>query len=158
RAEAGAGAAVRHQRKNRSDAARHSADHRSAGRPRPRGRRKREAGVGVREPLRRRRRRRNRRSPAVLAELLHRKGLDVYVVMALAFPLIVIALLVGHETVAQAYIGPGAGISVIGTAVAFVGSVIFTVIGFIWYPLKRLFLALKKVGPTPLDQEDAAQS
>jgi len=75
-----------------------------------------------------------------------------------AFSLMVIALLITREAVAHAYIGPGAGISVIGTAVAFVGSVIFAVIGFIWYPLKRLFLALKKLGPSTVDQEDAARS
>jgi uncharacterized membrane protein len=75
-----------------------------------------------------------------------------------AFPLIVVALLVAHASVAEAYIGPGAGISVIGTAVAFVGSVIFAVLGFIWYPLKRLFLALKRLAPAAHDREDATQS
>jgi uncharacterized membrane protein len=37
-----------------------------------------------------------------------------------------------------AYIGPGAGISVIGTVVAFLGAVVFAIVGFIWYPIKRL--------------------
>jgi uncharacterized membrane protein len=44
---------------------------------------------------------------------------------------------------AAAYIGPGAGISVIGTAVAFVGALVFAIIGFVWYPLKRLAAALR---------------
>jgi hypothetical protein len=44
---------------------------------------------------------------------------------------------------AEAYIGPGAGISVIGTAVAFVGAVVFALIGFVWYPIKRLRASLR---------------
>jgi uncharacterized membrane protein len=45
--------------------------------------------------------------------------------------------------VAQAYIGPGAGISVVGTALAFLGAVIFAIIGFVWYPLKRLLAFIR---------------
>lgn len=56
--------------------------------------------------------------------------------------------------VADAYIGPGAGITVIGTAVAFVGAVIFAIVGFIWYPLKRLRAALR--GPQPEDGDEKA--
>jgi hypothetical protein len=44
----------------------------------------------------------------------------------------------------SAYIGPGAGISVIGTAVAFVGAVIFAIVGFVWYPIKRLLAFLRR--------------
>ena len=51
-----------------------------------------------------------------------------------------------HTCLAEAYIGPGAGISVIGTAVAFVGSVLFAIVGFVWYPLKRLWMAIRRVG------------
>ena len=40
---------------------------------------------------------------------------------------------------AQAYIGPGAGISAIGTVVALVGALLLMIVGFVWYPLKRLF-------------------
>jgi hypothetical protein len=43
-----------------------------------------------------------------------------------------------------AYIGPGAGISVIGTAVAFIGSLIFAIVGFVWYPLKRLLGIMRR--------------
>ncbi|MEQ9037642.1 MAG: hypothetical protein RIE24_04745 [Silicimonas sp.] len=39
---------------------------------------------------------------------------------------------------ALAYIGPGAGLSAIGTFVALVGALLLAIIGFIWYPLKRL--------------------
>ena len=39
---------------------------------------------------------------------------------------------------AQAYIGPGAGVSAIGTLIALVVGVLLAVIGFVWYPFKRL--------------------
>jgi len=42
-----------------------------------------------------------------------------------------------------AYIGPGAGISVIGTVVAFLGAVVFAIVGFVWYPIKRLLAFLR---------------
>lgn len=39
---------------------------------------------------------------------------------------------------ALAYIGPGAGLSAIGTAIAAVGAFFLLIVGFIWYPIKRL--------------------
>ena len=39
---------------------------------------------------------------------------------------------------AHAYIGPGAGLSAIGSVVALFGGLLLLVIGFLWYPLKRM--------------------
>jgi hypothetical protein len=39
---------------------------------------------------------------------------------------------------ANAYIGPGAGLTAIGTVIALIGGLVLGVIGFIWYPIKRL--------------------
>ena len=39
---------------------------------------------------------------------------------------------------ALAYIGPGAGLSAIGTVVAVIGAVLLLVVGFVWYPVRRL--------------------
>lgn len=39
---------------------------------------------------------------------------------------------------AYAYIGPGAGISAIGAALALIGALALAIVGFVWYPLKRL--------------------
>jgi hypothetical protein len=41
-------------------------------------------------------------------------------------------------TLAHAYIGPGAGISAIGAALALLAAVFFAIVGFVWYPVKRL--------------------
>jgi hypothetical protein len=51
---------------------------------------------------------------------------------------------------AEAYIGPGAGITVFGTVIALVAAVLLALLGFIWYPLKRLRakLAKKKAAKT----------
>lgn len=47
-----------------------------------------------------------------------------------------------------AYIGPGAGISAIGTVIAFVGAILLAIVGFVWYPVKRLLAKMKKKGDT----------
>lgn len=45
---------------------------------------------------------------------------------------------------ALAYIGPGAGLSAIGTAIAVIGAFVLLIVGFIWYPVKRLLRGRKK--------------
>lgn len=47
-------------------------------------------------------------------------------------------LLFAMPGVAEAYIGPGAGLSAIGTIIALIGAVLLAVVGFVWYPLKRI--------------------
>lgn len=38
---------------------------------------------------------------------------------------------------ALAYVGPGTGLSVIGSILALVGALFLALLGFIWYPIKR---------------------
>jgi hypothetical protein len=40
------------------------------------------------------------------------------------------------------YVGPGAGLAIIGAAIAFVASLFLGILGFVWYPFKRLYRAL----------------
>jgi len=51
-------------------------------------------------------------------------------------------LLMSHlftvPSVAQAYVGPGAGLSAIGSILAFLVAILLLVVGFLWYPIKRL--------------------
>lgn len=47
-------------------------------------------------------------------------------------------------TPAAAYIGPGAGIGAIGTVLAVIGGLFLMIVGFIWYPVKRLIRRLRK--------------
>ncbi len=39
---------------------------------------------------------------------------------------------------ADAYLGPGAGLSAIGSALALIGAVLAALFGFLWFPIKRL--------------------
>lgn len=36
------------------------------------------------------------------------------------------------------YVGPGAGLSAIGTVLALIGGIFLAIAGFVWYPIKRL--------------------
>lgn len=49
---------------------------------------------------------------------------------------------------AQAYIGPGAGLSAIGSALALLGAVLLLIVGFVWYPVKRLMRRRKQAAPS----------
>ena len=39
---------------------------------------------------------------------------------------------------AHAYVGPGAGLTALGTVVALVAALALALVGFVWYPLKRM--------------------
>ncbi len=39
---------------------------------------------------------------------------------------------------AHAYMGAGAGLSAIGSVLSFIGVVLLMIVGFVWYPVKRL--------------------
>lgn len=54
---------------------------------------------------------------------------------------------------AQAYVGPGAGLSAIGTVLALIGAVVLAVFGFLWYPIKRL-LAKRRSKSSPSSESE----
>lgn len=56
---------------------------------------------------------------------------------------------------AMAYIGPGAGLSAIGSVFAFLGVIFLLIVGFIWYPIKRLFRGREDPKPTGKPAEAA---
>ena len=45
---------------------------------------------------------------------------------------------------AQAYIGPGAGLTAVGTGLALLAALLLAIAGFIWYPVKRLLRKRKQ--------------
>lgn len=53
-------------------------------------------------------------------------------------PVLVIILVCLLCRPAMAYIGPGTGLSAIGAFLAVVAGIIVALLGFIWYPIKRL--------------------
>jgi len=54
-----------------------------------------------------------------------------------------ICILLSVPCVAEAYIGPGAGLSAIGSFLALVGAVFLAIVGFVWFPLKRTLFRKK---------------
>jgi len=56
---------------------------------------------------------------------------------------------------AHAYVGPGAGLSAIGVLVALIGAIALAIVGFVWYPLKRLF---RKLAPGKAGTHDRSGS
>ncbi|MEZ5863116.1 MAG: hypothetical protein R3D25_03230 [Geminicoccaceae bacterium] len=52
--------------------------------------------------------------------------------------ILLVALVLLVPSLAHAYIGPGAGITAIGSLLALVGAVLLALVGFVWYPIKRL--------------------
>jgi hypothetical protein len=57
--------------------------------------------------------------------------------------LVLFVVWLATPSTAEAYIGPGAGISVIGTIIAFLAAIVFAIVGFVWYPVKRLRAAMR---------------
>lgn len=56
--------------------------------------------------------------------------------------LLSIALVV-MPAAAQAYVGPGAGLTAIGTLIALFAAMLLALVGFVWYPIKRMRRARK---------------
>lgn len=52
------------------------------------------------------------------------------------FALLVMLLAVAEP--AHAYVGPGSGLAFLGSLFALVGAIAVALIGFVWYPVKRL--------------------
>lgn len=64
---------------------------------------------------------------------------------------------------ALAYVGPGAGLTAIGSAIALVGAILLGIVGFVWYPVKRLLRRRSETderddeAPSALDENDRDQ-
>lgn len=54
-------------------------------------------------------------------------------------PAFLLVLFLTQSVPAHAYIGPGAALSAFGAAAALIGAVLLAVVGFLWYPLKRVW-------------------
>lgn len=65
------------------------------------------------------------------------------------------AALLGADA-AYAYIGPGAGLTAIGTVLALIGGVLLGIVGFVWYPIKRLIRKIR--GPKAAQKSSAAEA
>ena len=55
----------------------------------------------------------------------------------------------------MAYIGPGGGLSAIGVLLAVVVGIVVAVLGFVWYPLKRVMRNLRLGEPGGDPEEES---
>ncbi len=55
-------------------------------------------------------------------------------------------LAVAAPGTALAYVGPGAGLTAIGSVLAFFGVIILLIAGFVWYPVKRFIRGRRNRG------------
>ena len=80
-------------------------------------------------------------------------------VRSVALLLILATFLLGaHSTAANAYVGPGAGLSAIGSLVSVVSALLLAIAGFVWYPLKRLLRrGRRRPVPTTTSNQSAAE-
>ena len=62
-----------------------------------------------------------------------------------------LGLAVTLSDTAFAYIGPGGGLSVIGTVIALIGAILLAIVGFVWYPVKRMLRKKKPATETKSD-------
>ena len=56
-----------------------------------------------------------------------------------------------------AYIGPGAGLSAIGSVLALIGAVLLMILGFVWYPVKRVMARKKQESLPPEEQAELSE-
>lgn len=54
---------------------------------------------------------------------------------------------------ALAYIGPGTGLTAIGSFLALIVGIIVAILGFLWYPFKRLLGRKKTQEPDQIEDE-----
>ena len=70
--------------------------------------------------------------------------------MSAELPAAIIAANAGAPVeVVSAYIGPGSGIGAVGALAALVATGVLMVIGFLWYPVKRILRSRRKSGQKP---------
>lgn len=56
----------------------------------------------------------------------------------------------------SAYVGPGAGLSLVGVIVGLLAAVFFAIVGFVWYPVNRLLRARKARKAEGSNEQQAA--
>ena len=63
-------------------------------------------------------------------------------------------LILGPPTTSFAYVGPGAGLSIIGSLLAFLAAIVVGIFGFLWFPIRR-FLRKRKLAKERAAEEAA---
>jgi predicted permease len=81
---------------------------------------------------------------------------------------LLLALMLVLPATVFAYVGPGAGLSIIGSVLAFAAAIIVGIFGFLWFPIRRILRKRKHAAKqkadeaavtsdTPMDDNDGSQ-
>lgn len=68
--------------------------------------------------------------------------------------IIVLVILISAPGTLLAYGGPGLGLTAIGIVLSLIAAIFLAIVGFIWYPFKRL---LKKIKDNDVTTEDDSE-
>lgn len=76
----------------------------------------------------------------------------------MAMRILIFVLASTLPSVAYAYIGPGAGISAIGSLLALIAAVLLAIVGFVWYPMKRVMKNRRKARTETAEEDKEVSS
>jgi hypothetical protein len=65
-----------------------------------------------------------------------------------------LGLAVTLSDTAFAYIGPGGGLTAFGVIISLFGGILLAIVGFVWYPIKRILRKLKPASESKGDISD----
>ena len=66
---------------------------------------------------------------------------------------VVLLTLTGVPELALAYVGPGAGLSIIGSLLAFFAAIVVGIFGFLWFPIRRMLRKRKQAAAEKAEKE-----
>lgn len=72
-------------------------------------------------------------------------------------PVVVLLIVMGLPEPALAYVGPGAGLSIIGSLLAFFAAIIVGIFGFLWFPIRRMMRKRKAAAAEKAEKESSAR-
>ncbi|MCE0494145.1 hypothetical protein [Vibrio salinus] len=71
---------------------------------------------------------------------------------------LILFITISVTPVSYAYVGPGAGLSVLGSVITFLGAILLLLIGLFWFPLKRLIKKIKhKPNQNNIEKKEEAE-
>lgn len=69
-----------------------------------------------------------------------------------------VATILLSPCLSHAYVGPGAGLSAIGSVLALIGAILLLILGFVWYPVKRLLKRRRENQPGVQSGDDSSSN
>lgn len=80
---------------------------------------------------------------------------NINVVARTAVSAVVLLIVMGLPEPALAYVGPGAGLSIIGSLLAFFAAIVVGIFGFLWFPIRRMMRKRKAAAAEKAERESS---